>query len=165
MKNLIQQFKIMVSILLIFPMAHAQMPAMGSAQNMGSGSEYFAGRIEGKPLIKVNLVGGVRLPGVYHVPIDTNLAEVLSYAGGTVDGAELDEIHVRSMLGAKSTFRTYDFQNLSKNTAENYPTIKNDDIIQINVSKDGLARTALWVAIIGSIVSVTLATLTYQHSR
>ena len=165
MKNLIQQFKIIASILLIFPLAQAQMPSTGSGQNMAAGSEYFAGRIEGKPLIKVNMVGGVRLPGVYHVPIDTNLAEVLSYAGGTVDGADLDEIHVRSMLGMKATFKTYDFQNLSKNTAENYPTIKNDDIIQINVSKDQLARTALWVAIIGSVITVTLATLTYQHSR
>ncbi len=165
MKNLARQLKIFISLVLIFPAAQAQMPSLGSAQTMGSGSEYFAGRIEGKPLIKVNLVGGVRLPGVYHVPVDTNLAEVLSYAGGAVDGAELDAIHVRSMLGMKSTFKTYDFQHLSENTAENYPTIKNDDIIQINVSKDQLARTALWVAIIGSIVSVTLATLTYQRTR
>ncbi len=165
MKNLSQKLKIFLSILLFVSSVHAQLPSLGSGQTMGSGSEYFAGRIEGKPLIKVNLVGGVRLPGVYHVPVDTNLAEVLSYAGGTVDGAELDEIHVRSMLGTKATFKTFDFQNLSKDTAGSYPTIKNDDIIQITVTKDQLARTALWVSIIGSIISVTLATLTYQHSR
>ncbi len=165
MKNLARMTKLFVSILLIMPSAQAQLPSLGSNQLMSGGAEFFAGRIEGKPLIKVNMVGGVRLPGVYHVPMDTNLAEVLSYAGGAVDGAELEEIHVRSVLGNKGVFKSYDFTSLSKNTDQPYPKINNGDIIQINVEKDQLSRTALWVSIIGSIATITLAALTYQRSR
>ena len=164
MQVVIRFLKLFLCMIFFICQAEAQLPPFGANQSMASGSEYFAGRVEGKPLIKLNLVGGVRLPGVYHVPIDTNLAEILSYAGGTVDGAQLDEIHVRSLLGLKSNFRTYDFSELSKGSS-GFPIMSQGDIIQIDVTKDQLARTALIVTIVGSVISVVLATLAYQRSK
>lgn len=156
-------FKIILALLFVCETSIAQLPLLG-AQGLMNGAEYSSGRSEGKPLIKVNLIGGVRLPGVYHVPIDTNLAEVLSYAGGAVEGATLDEVRVRSVLGSKISFKTYDFIDISK-SAMPYPTLANGDIIQIDVEKDQLARTALWVSLLGSIVSVALAVAVYNSRQ
>ena len=76
----------------------------------------------------------------------------------------LDEIRVRSVLGTKIDFRTYNFLEISKKP-EGYPTVANGDIIQIEVQKDQLARTALWVSILGAIASLTLAALTYERGK
>ena len=157
-------FKIFLAGLFFCEMAMAQLPSLGGGGSMRDGAEFFAGRIEGKPLIKIHLVGGVHNPGVYHVPIDTNIAEALSYAGGAVEGASLEEIHVRSILGSKIDFKTYNFLDISKKR-ESYPSVTNGDIIQIDVQKDQLARTALWVSVLGAITSMALAALAYERSK
>lgn len=144
--------------------ATAQLPSLGGVQQMSPGAEYFAGRVEGKSLIKVNLVGGVRSPGVYYIPEETNLAELLAYAGGAVEGAALDNIRVRSLLGGKWEFKSYDFVRLSEEPV-GFPTIRQGDIIQIDIYKDNLPRTALWVGIISAVTSLTFALLNYNKSR
>jgi|GEM_PF-3095112 len=144
--------------------AFAQLPSLGGVQQMSPGAEYFAGRVEGKSLIKVNLVGGVRSPGVYYIPVDTNLAELLAYAGGTVEGAALDNIRVRSLLGGKWEFRSYDFVRLSEEPL-GFPTVRQGDIIQIDIYKDNLPRTALWVGIISAVTSLTFALINYNKDR
>lgn len=129
---------------------------MGGVQQMPSGAEYFAGRIEGKSLIKVNLVGGVARPGVYYIPVETNLAELFAYAGGTVEGAQLEEVQVKSLLNGKWQFKSYDFRAISQETNP-YPLLLQGDIVQIGVEPDRLVRTMLWVSVIGAVTSLAVA--------
>ncbi len=156
--------RLLFAALLFTQSAGAQLPSIGGNHQLTGGAEYFAGRVEGKPLIKVNLVGGVRLPGVYYIPEDTNLGELLAYAGGATDGAQLEEVQVRSLLGTQASFKSYDFLALTKEPV-GYPLMRQGDIVQINVEKDQLARTALWVGIIGAIASLALGVMSYQRDR
>ncbi len=142
----------------------AQIPTLPGQSAMTPGAEYFAGKFEGKPLIKVNVVSGLRLAGVYHVPIDTDLAELISYAGGATDGAELDEVRVSSDNQKGREMKVYDFYSISKDN-QKMPMLNNGDVVQIDVAKDSLSRTAIWVGIFGTITTVVLSTLAYQKSR
>jgi hypothetical protein len=89
---------------------------------------------------------------------------MMSYAGGSVENANLDEIHVRSLLGSKVDFKSYDFHLVEKQP-EALPLIANNDTIQIDLLPDRLVRTTMWVAIISAVASVGLGILTYQSSQ
>lgn len=52
----------------------AQSASISGFSGSRGGSEYWVGREQGKPLIVVNLVNGVSNPGIYHIPIDTDIA-------------------------------------------------------------------------------------------
>lgn len=150
-----------ISITLTFftNLSFAQFPSFSSPGTSGnSGAEFFVGKIEGKPLIQVNIVSGLKMPGVYHIPVDTSLAELISYAGGAVDGAQLDKINIK---GDSKNMKVYDFYTLS-NSSQKMPNLNNGDIVQIDVENDSLARTALIVGMTASITAVILSVLTYS---
>ncbi len=48
--------------------------------------------------IKVSVWGFVRYPGKYVVPIDTDVLDLLSYAGGPTDNAHLDDLRLYRIL-------------------------------------------------------------------
>ena len=154
----------LLTLLLTTQIAFAQIPTFPGQGTMSPGAEFFAGKHEGKPLIKVNVVSGLKIAGVYHVPIDTDLSELISYAGGATEGAELDEVHISSVRGTNRSQKVYDFYAISKNN-QNMPTLANGDVVQIDVSKDTLGRTAIWIGIISGITSVLLSGLAYQNSK
>ena len=153
-----------LTLLITTQIAFAQIPTFPGQGAMSPGAEFFAGKLEGKPLIKVNVVSGLKMAGVYHVPIDTDLSELIAYAGGATDGAELDEVHISSVRGANRSQKVYDYYSISKNN-QNMPELANGDVVQIDVSKDTLGRTAIWIGIITGVTSVLLSGLAYQNSK
>ena len=157
-------FRTIVAVTFISQTTLAQLPMIPGVGAAGGGAEFFAGKYEGKPLIKVDVVGGLRLSGVYHVPVDTDLAELIAYAGGATDGANLDEVRVTSLHNGGRTLKIYDFYEISKEN-KNMPAIVNGDVVQIYVSKDSLARTAIWVGIFTGLTTVLLSALAFQNSR
>ena len=44
--------------------------------------------------IKVSVWGYVRYPGRYNIPVYTSVTDLLSYAGGTLEGADLEDIRI-----------------------------------------------------------------------
>lgn len=131
----------------------AQVPSSGATVK-SAGAEYFVGAEFGKPLITVHLLSGVRTPGVYHVPMDTDLAELIAYAGGATERADLGAITLRR--------QTPQFKLLEINLADEMKVAKNimpihdRDVIRIEQS-NAPERTLTWVSIIASIASVILS--------
>lgn len=153
-------------VLLINTHTWAQIPAFVAQQGgYSGGAEFFAGKLEGKPLIKINVTSGLRFSGVYHIPIDTNLAELISFGGGAVTGADMSEIAVVSEgKERKSEYKEYDFYSITKSN-DRMPVLKNGDVVNIPVSGDNLARTALWIGLLATVTSVTISVMAYQNSR
>lgn len=147
-----------------FQICLAQIPTFPGEGSMNAGAEFFAGKYEGKPLIKVNVVSGLRISGVYHVPVDTDLAELMAYAGGTTDGANLSHVQITSEKNRSKTTKSYDFYSISKHN-QTMPTLANNDVVQIDVEKDSLARTAIWVGIATGVTTVILSALAYKNSK
>ncbi len=56
------------------------------------GSVYKVESIPGEVTKRVNLWGYVNKPGCYEVPVETNLIQLITYAGGPKDYADLDDI-------------------------------------------------------------------------
>lgn len=54
--------------------------------------QFFLRNYGDQELISINVLGGVRRPGVYNVPKDTKLTSLLSLAGGLNENARFDRI-------------------------------------------------------------------------
>jgi hypothetical protein len=150
----------LIKLLVIFSyvfsshLAYGQiMNPFGSKDGTSGGREYFVGTNLGKPLLTVNLVSGVQAPGVYHIPIDTNLAELFSYAGGTLPNSNLEEIKVRSYAKGGPITRTVDFEQIAGSSAKMI-TLADRDVVHIK-QKDGLEKTMRWLSIASILVSMT----------
>ena len=123
-------------------------------QSLGSraGFEYYVGKDLGSPLITVNLLSGVREPGVYHIPIHTDLAELVSYAGGATENADLTEIRVRRNQGKQVQLLEY---NLNKefDSKIDLMIMQDRDVIHIPY-KSSLDSTIKWTTLVATVVSV-----------
>ena len=129
-----------------------------------SGSEYFVGRIEGKPLVTVYLLSGVHIPGVYHIPIQTDLGELLAYAGGLTDTADVSDISVRSRADKVPEMRHYDLDNIvSKNKP--LPALEENDTIHIGTKTDTSQRTLLFVSILAAAASIALTAYVITNGK
>ncbi len=140
--------------------------AQGLNNFIGSriGSEYWVGKEEGKPLITINIVAGVNLPGIYHVPIDTNLAQLAAYAGGFVKEADLDDIEVRRTRGRDQIeFIELDFNKLSRSSSP-LPPLVDKDIINIPVSY-AVEKTAQYVGIAAGFAAVILSIMSIHNNN
>src|SRR5207244_1830868 len=59
------------------------------------GNEFVSGDTPGAVLMKVNLWGAVNRPGIHYVPLRTDLVTLLSYAGGPMPNAEMDQMLIK----------------------------------------------------------------------
>lgn len=66
----------------------------GMSNYMGGSGGFFNYSDPTTLNIKVSVWGYVRYPGRYQIPIYTTPADLLSYSGGPLDGAELDDIRI-----------------------------------------------------------------------
>ncbi len=136
--------------------ALAQVLSGGLLGNRG-GAEFYVGKDEGKPLITVNLIGGIGSPGVYHIPIDTTLAQLIAYAGGGTNNAKLDAISIRRQKTKDQIeILQIDFEKLTTSSGT-MPTLSDKDIIDIPVSYF-LEKTALITSVVGALLGIVLAT-------
>lgn len=133
----------------------AQVTAPLTAPPSSRSNEYFVGQEYGKPLITVNLVNGVKQPGVYHVPINTDLSQLLAFAGGATNQSDLEQVAIRRTQGPKYHILDVNFEKAMRSTST-LPTLKDRDVIHIE-QKPSVERTLRWVTLISGIVSIGLS--------
>lgn len=122
--------------------------------NPNSGREFFVGTTLGQPLMTVNLVNGVTNPGVYRVPIETNMAELFSYAGGVLPESDLSNVVVRrKQPTGQYQVMTYDFSEAFSNPKEPLPKVSDQDVIQIQQGVS-LDRSIKWMTIASMAASI-----------
>lgn len=136
--------------------------ALGSRQ----GYEYFVGRDLGRPLITVDLLSGVREPGVYHVPVNTQISELISYAGGALETADLEEVRIRRSQGPSAEVKLVNY-NLIQSFREVSPLliVQDRDAIHIPM-RTNLDNTLKWSTLIATLLSVvTSAVLISEYQQ
>ena len=109
--------------MLIFLMLQAQHPSVNYYVYLGEGGELQ---------IKVSIWGEVKLPGLYSIPDGTDLATLLSLAGGPSEGANLSCVKViRSFPTPSATVVDMgDFFNTGNR--DKLPIMKPGDMVRIN---------------------------------
>jgi hypothetical protein len=72
-------------------------------ENIGkkAGSIYYSPSVKGKVLIPVHFWGQVKNSGLHFMPVDTNIINGISLAGGPTTNAELDNVKVTTKRGGK----------------------------------------------------------------
>lgn len=100
-----------------------------------SQAEYFNTNKDQRFEVKVNMVGGVQMPGVYHLPDNTNLLEAISLAGGTVNNADLSNVYVKRPTtgGTFETFH-YDLSKMVADKDQHLPPIGDHDTVLVETS-------------------------------
>ena len=133
----------------------AEIPTFSGANlQRSSGNEFFVGESLGKPLIAIKLLSGVQRPGVYHVPVGTDLSELISYAGGVHTNADLEEILVkRTYLGVTKNYEI-DLEKILQSTSS-VPRLADDDVVYIETNAK-LDQTMRWVTIVSGILTIAL---------
>jgi len=117
--------------------------------------EYFVANDQGRPLVTVHLLGGVATPGVYHIPIDTDLAQLIAYAGGAPATSDLSDITVRSQANGKYHVSQFNLENELKASKDLY-RLHDHDIVQIN-QKYTPDRPMAWIGIVSAVASIALS--------
>ena len=133
--------------------AQVMSPFLKDQNNLNkTGFEYFVGQDLGSPLITVNLLSGVREPGVYHIPVNTDLAELLAFAGGANDSSDLTEVGIRRTTTHETKHIVYD---LRESLTEKAPliTMQDHDVIRIP-TRASIDSTMKWATFVATLVSI-----------
>lgn len=99
--------------------ADAQVSSGGlAAPSSTSAASYYYVSKPGELTMQVNVWGYVRNPGRYEIPTSTDLIQLLSYAGGPIQDAKIDEVKVTRFIKRESGISRGEFlvdlQDLSK---------------------------------------------------
>lgn len=119
-------------------------------------SEYIYRSLPKESLIGVQLIGAVQKPGLYYVPLNTDILKLITLAGGTDDG-DLSNIIVRKIDPSQQGVYELDVKKLMKSSADAKPfKLAQDDFIYIPkkepwISND-VSRTITLVSLVTSIV-------------
>ena len=127
-----------------------------SQQAKSISSEYFVGQQLGKPLISVNLLSGVNRPGVYHIPVGTNLAKLIAYAGGATIKSDLSNISVKTQQKEnKYLSKNIDLEEILS-SSKSIPGVTNSDIVHIP-QEDTFDSSMKWVNLFSGVLSVAVS--------
>ncbi len=121
--------------------------------------------------IMVNIWGYVRFPGKYYVPEQSKITDLISYAGGPVPDAHLDDVRLYRTQGENSATTTmrFNLENMMFKSKlevelEQIPQLKAGDIIVILGEprlylRDYISITATVTSTIVSILTFVLVVL------
>jgi hypothetical protein len=120
------------------------------------GNEFMSGQEPGTVMMKVNLWGAVRKPGIHHIPIKTNLIELMSYAGGPSDNALIDSIVIKRSIGPDQKKISIDLSQIIHSQKQYDLILRPDDIIVVPASQPWISQNMFTLAIVLSVLASTV---------
>lgn len=126
------------------------------------GSEYVSEPVTTRGmLIPVNVLGAVAKPGVHHVPIQSDLVQVLSLAGGTTMDAD-NSIIVRRRQGGQDTITRLKTEEALLSSSAAVQMVAPNDLIYVKrkeraISEDTTSAVAIVTGIVASVAAVLTA--------
>ncbi len=119
-------------------------------------AEYIYRSSQKESLIGVQLLGAVQKPGLYYIPVNTDILKLLTLAGG-IEDANLSEVIVRKSDPSQAGVFELDMNKFMKSSTDSKPfKLTQDDLIFIPkkepwISND-VSRTITLVSLVTSIV-------------
>lgn len=135
----------------------ATLPEGGEEGSESRGTEYVMRRFPGERLIPVRLLGGVRVPGTYYVPIGMDMVTLISLSGGVESNADTSKI-IYSRANGKTT-DTLDLRRALEKRAEYNPTFEANDVIYVEPKSPIVSsNTLLMLTVTATLLSIALGT-------
>ncbi|MCC6138416.1 MAG: SLBB domain-containing protein [Bdellovibrionaceae bacterium] len=130
-----------------------------------SGNEYISGQEPGIVMMKVNLWGAVRRPGIHHIPVKTNLIELMSFAGGPTDTALIDSITIKRNLGVEQKRINIDLSEIIHDQKHYDLVLKPDDIVLVPASQPWISQNMFLLTMVVSVVASTILSVKLIDER
>jgi len=128
------------------------------------GNEFYSSAGKNAVLMRVNLWGAVQKSGIHHVPTKTDLVTLLSYAGGPLPDAELDDVTIKRRVNGKEEQVEVDLSKILASSSAKNPMLEPNDIVVIPVHRPFINRdVAATVGFIGAIASIALVTVLFSN--
>jgi len=128
------------------------------------GLEYTFQNKNDEILIPIKLLGGVQRPGVYHVPVNTDLLTLITIAGGPILNARLDRLTVKNLLNP-NRFLSVNIEKSLSTASEPMSDFKltADDVVFIDTHKplfspDVVGTIGILSGVLGIVLSSILIT-------
>lgn len=135
-----------------------------SYNRFSSGSEYMSGQEAGTVMMKVNLWGAVRKPGIHHIPVKTDLVSLMSYAGGPDTNAVVSEITIKRQQSGKQTKISVDLARLIHGDSSANLVLQPEDIIVVPAKEPWISQDTFTLAIFAStIASIILSAVLIER--
>ena len=125
------------------------------------GAEYTSGDQPGTVLMRVNLWGAVNRPGIHNIPVKSDLMQLISYAGGPISEALLDEVTIKREVGNTRKLINVNVEELIHGVSHHQVELAPNDIIVIPkdeplIDKDTLAVVTMLSVIMSTILAASL---------
>jgi len=125
------------------------------------GSIFYSPSVKGKVLIPVHIWGEIRNSGLHFIPLDTNLINGLSLAGGPTSSSKLDNVKVTTTREGKREKLSFDVTKGGDLTLEDFRLKPGDTIF---IEKDNYRQDrAYYTSLIGVALTVLSSILLYQQ--
>lgn len=146
-----------------FNIRELALPSEVQKLGKSSGSIYYNPSVKGKVLIPVNIWGSVTKSGLHFVPIDTNLVQGLSMAGGPSNSANLSKVKLSRNVEGKINEFEY---NLTKGGDEKAFLEKLQPGDTVFVEKDQFFENrSYYTSLAGVIATVLSSILLYREVK
>ena len=117
--------------------------------------------------IYVSVWGWVRYPGKYKIPINTDVSDLLSYAGGPVEGADLEDIRVvriaedSTQQMIKFSFNDVMYESRLQNKYRKVPRLDAGDVLVVPGEPKLYFKDhfSIWMSVISMLISLSILAL------
>ncbi len=138
-----------------------------NTRNKEAIGEYSAGYYPGAIMIPINLWGAAKSTGLFSVPKNTTLTQLLSYAKGPTDDAKLASVQIKRVSENKEKTFTVDVEDIIENPTTRDFVLMPNDIVYLEPKK-GIIDSR-WIVVAGFVATLLSATLAgvliYDRSR
>lgn len=127
------------------------------------GSIYYSPSVKGKVLIPVHMWGEVRNSGLHFVPLDTNLINGISLAGGPTGSSDLEDVIVTTTRDGKRERMKFDLTEGGDLSLEDFKLQPGDTVF---VEKDNFRLDrAYYTSLFGVVLTLLSSILLYRQVK
>jgi len=132
------------------------------------GFEFIAGEYPNAVLMPVKIFGSIQRAGVYHVPLETDIISLITYAGGTTEKANLSNVSLNRKKGSKKEGITLDLKEIIEKPVKENIFLSAEDEIYIPTNEPIISQNSqILITMTATILGIALTTfiLSDQLSR
>lgn len=121
-------------------------------------SEFIYGDEVEQKLMPVFLLGEVAKPGIYHVPVKTDLTTLLSIAGGPTSDSSVNEILIKNQDTNRR--EEVDFENVIAGQNQRSPVLQVKDVVYVPMKKPLISsNTMTTLSVVATIAAIAITGL------
>jgi hypothetical protein len=121
-----------------------------------AGSIYYSPSVKGKVLIPVHFWGAITKSGLHFVPLDTNLINGISLAGGPKNNADLDNVRITSSREGKRKAFEFDLNEGGGLELEDFKLRPGDTVF---IEKDTFIQDRAYYTSLAAVIATVLSSI------